>query len=319
MHFIQSRMLAFITAGAIGLAGAGGVLAQEASPAASPAGESLFAGLGLPELTVTASDTGLAVDQAEIPAGRYLVTLNNETGTPDVSTGFVRLDEGETLDDLSFADELAAGTPLPGDEAMPPVEAFVFLYDNYITGGPTSISPQVVIDLPAGDYGIWPDDPFGEFPVNGLTVTGDPEERVSGPEPEAGVTIIEEGEGGVGFSFRVDGAFTAGPQVVKVLNASDQPHFVDASQYPEPITIDQVMATFMFDPSTGATPSPDMIDFEKVTFAGYASTQSSGTTQWVVMDLAAGQVLVACFIPDPVAGGIPHAFEGMIQLFDVAA
>jgi hypothetical protein len=309
-------MLAFVAAGAISLMGMGGVFAQEASPAASPAGENLFAGLGLPELIITASETGLSADQAEIPAGRYLVTLNDESANPELSTGFVRLDEGETLEDLSFADELAVGTPMPEEE--PPIEAYLFLYDNYITGGPSGISPQVVIDLPAGDYGVWPDNPFGELAVHGLTVTGDPEERVSGPEPEAGVTIIEEGEGGVGYSFRADGAFTAGSQVVKVLNASDQPHFVGASQYPEPITIDQVMATFMFDPSGGATPSPDMLDFEKVTFVGYAATQSPETTQWVVMNLEPGQVLIDCFIPDPEAGGIPHAFEGMLQLFDVA-
>jgi hypothetical protein len=298
--------------------GAGGVFAQEASPAASPVGESLFADLGLPELTITASDEGLSVDQGEIPAGRYLVTLNDETGNPELATGFVRLDEGETLEILSFADEVAAGTPMPGDEEMPPIETFIALYDNYVTGGPSAFSPQVVIDLPAGDYGVWPDHPFGDVPVMGLTVTGDPEESISGPEPEATATIIEEGEGGVGYSFRVDGAFTAGPQIVKVFNASDQPHFVEASQYPEPITIDQVMATFMFDPSSGATPSPDMLDFEKVTFAGWAATQSPGTTQWVIMNFSPGQALIACFIPDPEAGGVPHAFEGMLQLFDVA-
>jgi hypothetical protein len=309
---MRTRFLTVTLAGVLSLMGAAVALGQDATPEAA----NLFADLGLPELTITATEGGLAVDQAEIPAGRYLVTLADETGNPDLATGFVRLDEGEALEDLTYADEVAAGTPAPTEE--PPVETFVFLYDNYVTGGPSAASPQVVVDLPAGDYGVWPDAPFVDTPVAALTVTGDPAERVTGPEPEAAATIIEEGAGGEGFSFRVDGALQAGPQIVKVLNASDQPHFVLAMQYPEPVTIDQVMATFMFDPSSGATPGPDMLDFEQMAFAGYASTQSAGTTQWVTMNLAAGQAILICFVPDPVAGGVPHAFEGMIQLVDVS-
>jgi hypothetical protein len=300
---------------------AGGALGQEATPEAA----NLFADLGLPELTITATDAGLSIDQSEVAAGRYLITLVDETtpvpaaeddGGPGLSTGFVRLDEGESLSDLDYSEEVAAGTPVPGDQAPP--ETYQFLFDNYIAGGPTVYSPQVVVELPAGDYAVWPDDPFAETPVAALTVTGDPGERVTGPEPEAAATIVEEGAGGQGFSFRVDGTLQAGPHIVKILNASDQPHFVLAMQFPEPITMDQVTATFMFDPSSGATPSPDMLDFEQVTLAGYSAIQSPGAAQWVTMDPAAGQAILICYIPDPVSGGVPHAFEGMIQLVDVA-
>lgn len=74
----------------------------------------------------------------------------------------------------------------------------------------------------------------------------------------------------------------------------------------------------MFDPSSGATPAPDMLDFERINMVGWASTQSAGTTQWVVMDLPAGQTVLACWIPDLMAGGIPHALEGMIDILEVA-
>ena len=311
---MRSRIVAIATTVAVALIGSVGALAQEATPQTSA--DNPLAQLGLPELQVVATADGLTVDQSEVPAGRYLVTLTDETGNPDLATGFVRLDEGETLEDLAYADELAAGTPMPMEEPSP--DTYVFLYDNYIAGGPNAVSPQAVIDLPAGDYGVWTDDPFAENPVASLTVTGDPSARVSGPEPTADVTVIEEGEAGVSYMFRLDGELRAGPQVVKVLNASDQPHFVLAMQYPEPITIDQVMQAFMFDPSSGATPPPGMLDDSKLTFPGYASTQSPGSTQWVTMDLAAGQAIFVCFIPDPAAGGVPHAFEGMIQLFDVS-
>jgi hypothetical protein len=309
---MHSKVLTIALAGAVSLLGGAGVLAQDATPAA----DSPFASLGLPELTVTATDEGLSVDQAEIEAGRYLINFDNQTENPMLASGFVRLNEGMTLEDLSLADEIAAGEEIPAEGPDP--AKFAFLFETLIVPGASTASPQVVADLPAGEYGIWPDDPASEMVIPGLTVTGDPEAEIAGAEPEAAVTIIQEGEGGVGYSFKVVGELQAGPQVVKVLNASDQPHFTEASQYPEPITVDQLMATFMFDPSTGATPTPDLLDFEKITLAGWSSAQSTGTTQWVVMDLDAGQVVLACWIPDPLAMGLPHAMEGMIQIFDVA-
>jgi len=319
---IHARLVAIAATAALVFMGSTIALAQDATPEASPSGESLFAGLGLPELTITATDEGFELDQSEIEAGRYLVTLNNESANPEVSAGFVQLPEDRTLEDLSYADEMAAGTPIPEEEPSPEqMEGLSWLYETYIAGGPstvTDVSHQAVVNLPAGEYGVWDEDPYSAMPAVALTITGDAETAVEGPEPEAAVTIVETGEGGVGYTFTVEGEFMAGPQVVKVLNASDQPHFVEASQYPEEITVDQVMATFMFDPSSGATPSPDILDYERVTFAGWAGTQSIGTTQWVVMDLSPGQVLIDCFIPDPLAGGTPHAFEGMLQLFPVA-
>ena len=321
---MRPRFLAMAAAAALALLGALPALAQDATPAVD-AGESLFAGLGLPEITVTVTDEGLGLSQTEVEAGRYLVTLRDErAGGEPAFAGFVQLPEGRAVEDLSYADEIASGTPLPSMDMGPTpeqLEEVLWLFETYIAGGPSSVNAaalQAVVNLPAGEYGIWDEDPFSANPVPALTVTGDAAVDISGPEPEAAVTIVEVGEGGVGYSFEVTGEFAAGPQIVEVLNASDQPHFVEASQYPEEITIEQVMGTFMFDPSSGATPGPDMLDFEQVTFAGWASTQSIGTTQWVVMDFAPGQTLLACFIPDPLAGGVPHAFEGMLQLLDVS-
>jgi hypothetical protein len=253
----------------------------------------------LPELTITVTDDGYSLDQTEVEAGRYLVTLNNESENPQVFAWIAQLPEGRTAEDLSYADEIAAGTPIP--DMMAPTEEMLadlsWLYETYLAGGPSTVSDvsrQVVVELPAGEYAIGDEDPFSAVPAASLTVTGEPGAPVSGPEPEAAVTIVE------------------------VLNASDQPHFVEASQYPEPVTTEQIMASFMFDPSTGATPSPDMLDFEQFTFAGWAGTQAAGATQWVVMDLDPGQAILACWIPDPVAGGVPHALEGMLQVVDVS-
>jgi hypothetical protein len=295
------------------LGGVAPALGQEATPAA--AGDSLFADLGLPELTVTATDEGFTLSASEVEAGRYLVTVINESSAPDAIVLFARLTDGRTLADLSFADELAAGTPMP--EEGPPPESYLWLFESYLPGG-TIATPdapgQVVVDLRGGDYGVWTLEPI---PAAALTVTGDPEARIEGPEPEAAVTIVEEGAGGEGFRFTVNGEVHAGPQIIEVLNASDQPHEVIGEQYPDPLTMEQILGSLMFDPSTGATPPPDLVDEERLTFVGYAGVQSIGTTQWVVMDFDPGQAVFLCFVPDPVAEGIPHAMEGMISLVPV--
>jgi len=306
------RALSLFAAGLMILVGSASALAQDATPEA----ENLFAGLGLPELTVTATDKGFELSESELPAGRYLVNFVNETDNPEIGAGFVRLVEGKTLDDLSFADELAAGTPMPQDEPDP--ETFAWLYDTYIAGGASSVSNHAVIDLRGGDYGVWADDPTSPLVAAPLTVTGDPDARIEGPEPEAAMTIVEEGAGGEGFKFTINGDASAGPQIVEVLNASDQPHFVLGFGYPDEITIEQATAFIMFDPSTGATPTADMLDESLLTFPFYAPVQSPGIKQWVVMDPAPGQVILACFVPDPMADGVPHAFEGMINLLPVA-
>ena len=313
---MHSRIVAIVGTVAIALFGSAGAVAQDATPDASPGGESLFADLGLPELTVTATDEGFELSESEVEAGRYLVHFANETDNPDLAAGFVRLVEGKTLDDLSFADELAAGTPMP--EAMPDVQSFAWLYDTYIAGGVSATSDQAVIDLRGGEYGVWADDPSAAIPAAPLTVTGDPDARIEGPEPEAALTIVEEGAGGEGFKFTATGEAQAGPQIVEILNASDQPHFVIGFHYPEEITIEQAMEFIMFDPSSGATPSPNMLDETLLTFPIYAPVQSVGTTQWVELDPEPGQLILVCFVPDPVADGIPHAFEGMVSLLPVA-
>ena len=145
---MRVKFLTFLITGALTLVGAAGALAQDATPEAG----SLFANLGLPELTVTATDEGFELSESEVEAGRYLVHFVNETDNPDLAAGFVRLVEGKTLDDLSFADEMASGTPMP--EEIPDVETFAWLYDTYVAGGVSATSDHAVIDLRGGEYGV---------------------------------------------------------------------------------------------------------------------------------------------------------------------
>lgn len=288
-----------------------GALAQDATPEAT----SPFADLGLPELSITATNEGMQIDTAETPAGRYLVHFTNASDSPEASAGFVRLVEGKTLADLSMADELAAGTPIPMEG--PPAEEAAWLYDTYLTGGGSNFSPEVVVDLPAGEYGVWADDPASPLTAAPLTVTGDPDAAIEGPEPTASVTITEEGVGGKGFGFNVEGDLVAGSQVVKVHNDTDQPHFIIALTVPEGTTEDQVRSALMFDPTSGATPTADMADLSQAMPVAWVGAQSGGTTQWGTMNLEAGQVAILCFVTDPKAGDVPHAMEGMMRVLPV--
>ena len=116
---MHSRIVAIVGTAAIALLGSAGAMAQDATPAASTGGVSLFADLGLPELVITATDEGLQLDQSEIEAGRYLVTIENEGANPQVFAGFVQLPEETTVENLSFADEVADGTPVPAEDGPP--------------------------------------------------------------------------------------------------------------------------------------------------------------------------------------------------------
>ena len=72
---MHSRIVAIVGAVTIALLGSAGAMAQDATPEATPGGQSLFADLGLPELTVTATNEGFQLSESEVEAGRYLVSF----------------------------------------------------------------------------------------------------------------------------------------------------------------------------------------------------------------------------------------------------
>jgi hypothetical protein len=72
----------------------------------------------------------------------------------------------------------------------------------------------------------------------------------------------------------------------------------------------------MFDMSAG-TPPPGMLDESLLEPQVSAATQSAGTTQWLAVPLEPGSHIISCFVEDPEIGGMPHAFEGMIDVIQV--
>lgn len=282
--------------------GAGAVAAEEATPAANE--------YGLPELALTITATEIRGVPVELAAGRYLVTLTVEAGegVEFGDVGFVLLPAGRTVADLAPS---AAGS-----EASPMVDdPFAWRYGTYIAGGPGGDALgiyQAIVDLPPGEYGVWGDDPDATQPAVPLTVTGslDP---ASLAEPIADVTIREL-KTADGFAFEVEGTLVVGPQVIEIVNESDQPHFVADDLSSAPITVEQLFA--FFESFETGTPVPGVSEGQ-FSSGIYAAIQSAGSTQWVVADLQAGYHVVGCYVPDPTRDGVPHAFEGMIKVVPV--
>lgn len=305
-------LLAFV-AGGIGTAPA--IAHDEATPAA----DAVFADtLGLPELAITASDDGFAGVPAETEAGRYLVTFANEGSAPvdeeeggPTSVGFVRLPDGRSLEDVmpEPAAEDAEGEVDPA--------TFAWLYETYVAGGAAAEpggTGQGIVDLPPGEYLVWDDDPENLGAAPTMTVTGEMPTEL--PEPDADVTVTEVGTA-EGYAFEVEGEFAPGPQVVAIANKSDQPHFLELARLPVPLTEEQLMQ--LFELEEGAAPPPGFpeFDFEQIALAGFAPSQSAGSTQWTVMNVEPGTHWLACWVPDPANEGVPHAMEGMIDLIEI--
>ena len=90
---------------------------------ATPEGESLLAGLGYPELVVTADGTDFTVP-AEVEAGRYRLVLQNDSAL-STELNLAQVPEGMTSGDVEAAFREAA------EAEIPPL-----IYELVINGGP---------------------------------------------------------------------------------------------------------------------------------------------------------------------------------------
>lgn len=286
-------------------------LAQDASGAAT--GATFADTLGLPEIAITASDSGYEGVPAATAAGRYVVSLTNQTtGEEEESQaiGFVRLPEGASVADLVPADA-------PSADEEPDPAAIAWLYEAYIAGGAAAEpgeTGQAIVDLLPGEYVAWADDPASLADAPTLTVTGEMPADLATPDADITVTEVGTAEG---YAFALDGELAPGPQVIAVVNKSDQPHFMELAQLPMPLTEEQLMGLMTMEEN--APPPPDLadFDFEAIEMAAYAPSQPAGTTQWIAVDLQAGSHWIACWVPDPANEGLPHAMEGMLQLVTI--
>lgn len=316
--------VALAGSGAIGLALGRGTRAQDATATVDGID---IGSLGLPELKIAVGGAGYEGVPSSLAAGRYLVTVtNNTTGSTDSTVaGFIQLPDGVTAADLSMgppagspAAETAspAASPAAGDGGGAPP----WFYTTNMAGGPSAQPGETgrgIVDLVPGNWAVWGEDPTAKAKPVALTVTGDASATpTTGTAITAAVTV-EEVKTGDGFAFQVDGSFQAGKQLVEIRNHSDQPHFMLLIGSPIPLTMDQVQLLLQL--PDGATPEPSTGLPDPSTFktAVYAGTQSAGSTQWIETDLKDGTYVLLCFIGDPTKHGLPHAAEGMATIITV--
>jgi len=328
----RSFVLSLIAVALLAFGGIGAVAAQDATPSTD--------GSGFAELNMTLTDAGVEGLPAETTAGWHTVTFtNNATPTGDPfedawGIDFVMLPEGMTVDDVAAAlsgpppgaeGEGGEGMDMASPESMEgmdmgspeagaaPEDPFAFLYNTYLAGGPGALSgetTQATIYLEPGTYAVLA---FGFGTPAELTVTGTADPAAPGAIA-ADATITETGTSG---SFDFTGTLPEGQGILEIYNDSDQPHFVEAIYSPNPITEEEVMAFLMTE--EGATPAAGGPDMSQLSVAFITGTQSAETTQYVSVDLQPGYYVLLCFVPDPEREGIPHAFEGMIEVIPAGA
>lgn len=106
-----------------------------------------------------------------------------------------------------------------------------------------------------------------------------------------------------------------GQQLVQIDNIGAQPHFVTSGTTQFDIT-DADLEAFLKPEMTGtpaAVERDPWADFQESFFSG---TQSTRTSVWLPVDLAAGNLIMLCYFPD-MADGMPHASHGMYSIVEV--
>jgi hypothetical protein len=276
--------------------------------------------LGLPTLDLTMSEAGYEGVPDEIEAGRYLVNLTIPDDMEEGNVGFMSPPPGMSAQDFIDMAGIVPGPPPEMDaEASPSAEGGeemmevpLFIYRATFAGGPTGAggtTAQAVIDLPAGEWIAWADEPMSpQMPVV-FNVTGEMPANL--PEPQADITMTY-----IEFGIEIEGALTAGDHLMMIQNHGGQPHFVYVAQGPDSMTNEQIAETLEGE-MNGMDPEELPINSETdLTGAFFTATQSIDTRIWVPVSLDAGTYAAFCFFPN--AGeGIPHAYHGMHTVFTV--
>lgn len=277
-----SRSVALILLALVAVKVTGPMQAQIATPRA----ESLFAGLDLPEIILTATDDGLTLSRSKVPAGRYLITLDNHSWD-DLWVEFLRYGPDPPIGDATCRVGIAP-------------ECFTWYALVYHPGGVSAQAPQAILDLRGGEYGLWGPGVLSEHPAARLTVIGDRDAPITGPELAATSITAMSQQSGSGIDIHIDAELHSGPQLVRIVNSTDQLLRMFAAQYPQPITVEQVAAMEEAEMNDRVTPAPDALDPALFREIALTSPQSPGTNQWFVLDLDPGHLYLSTSFAAPI-------------------
>lgn len=244
-------------------------------------------------VTITTTDFAFAAPDTIAP-GMTTITLTNAGAQPHHII-MARLDEGKTVDDL-VADFNANPTSVP---------VYATWHGANSTVMPGS-SSTTTINLPAGTYALlcFVPDPadgaphFAKGMARTIIATGEPN---TAPAPAATAELRLS-------DFAFTGDLAAGEQVVRVVNDGPQVHEVELVRLNDGATMDDYMAAMQAGPGAEPPGAP----------AGGTGALSVGLENYWHLNLAPGNYLMVCFVPDP-ADGAPHVMKGMVKAFTVPA
>ena len=128
-----------------------------------------------------------------------------------------------------------------------------------------------------------------------------------GPPPQAGEVIFTAFDTDDGHRFRGPDSVPAGWTTLRLSNESQEPHHMQLIRLPEGMTLEGLFAAFQ---QPGSPPAG-------LKFSGGAGGLFPGGSGLATVNLAPGNYVMVCFIPDD--NGAPHAVGGMVKPLIVTA
>jgi hypothetical protein len=281
----------------------GRALARAGTPVASAPLEDY------PEVVITATEYRFDLPTS-IPAGLTRVNLKNE-GAEGHDAMFMRVNDGATLAQLQaalttpdFGPIFAASTSFGGPEVDAGLQA------------------TTIVDLAPGQYMVIcviPDDDGMPHYLMGMQAPLEVTEAaatMARPAAETTVDLVE-------FGFDAMPTHVApGQQVWEVSNVGEQIHELLIMRQAPGVSFDDVRTMLEIAPAATpealveATPAAAEAAGPPFAIIAGAAPMSPGQTNWLVLDLEAGEHFAICFLPDPDTGA-PHFAPGMIMPFTV--
>jgi hypothetical protein len=262
-----------------------------------------FADLGLPEIAVTITNRAFEGAPKNVPAGRYVLAVTNAyQESTDETDGAALL----RLPDVVEAEEFI--TSVQDEESDWPADWY---YETTLAGGAYAAlesTAYAVVDLTAGDWILWSEVPGSPQPPVRITVTG--EFPVDPVKPAADVTVVLSD-----FDIAFQSPLGAGPRIMEIVNAGEQPHFLFFGGVSEGTTAEEAQAAIdaYWDPESAPAAPFSFAETPELFATG---DQSAGTTAWYAIDFPSGTVVATCFVSDP-ATGLSHDMLGMTEIVEI--
>lgn len=264
-----------------------------------------------PDVTIVARDFSFDMPSS-IEGGHVQLTLDNQ-GMHDHHAIFLRVNDDATVDDVEAALQLPEFGP-------------VFAVATSV-GGPNAGPGQrsaVIVNLPPGHYVVIcaiPNEegvPHYALGMMASVEVTEPAAATTDPAADTTVTLVDMMFSGLPTEV------AAGTHIWEVPNQGPSVHEIVILRLQDGVTFEMIQQMLSGPPAATpvdaaqATPVATPAASGPPPFAAIAgcAPMNPGQTNWVVLDLEAGEHVAICFVPDP-ATGAPHFALGMLASVSV--